>query len=44
MGSLSKKKCDPLLSFFFIKSGCLLVMHLYVFCKTRSVLEDGVEC
>ena len=40
MDSLSKhaNKCDPLL-IFFIRSGCLLVMLLYAFCKTWSVVE-----
>ena len=30
--------------FFFVKRGCLLVMHLYVFCKTWSIVEHGVMC
>ena len=45
MGSLSKQanKCDPLL-IFFIRSGCLLVMHLFAFCKAWSIVEHGAEC
>ena len=44
MESLSKQanKCDPLL-IYFIRNGCLLVMHLYAFCETWSVVEHGVE-
>ena len=45
MESLSKQanKYDPLL-IFLISSGCLLVIHLYAFCKIWSVVEHGVEC
>ena len=45
MESLSKQanKCDTLL-IFYKKSVCLLVMHLYAFCKTWSAVEHGVEC
>ena len=42
MESLSKH-CEPRL-IFFIRSGCLLVMHLYALCKTLSVVDHGVEC
>ena len=40
MQSLSKQMRPT--ADFFIRSGCLLVMHLYAFYKTWSVVEHGV--
>ena len=43
MGSPSKHM-RPTAGFFFIRSGYILVMQVYAFCKTWSVVEHGVEC
>ena len=42
MESLSKQMLTT--ADFFIRSGCLLVMHLCAFGKIWSVVEHRVEC
>ena len=38
------KQMQSTADLFFIRRGCLLVMHLCAFCITWSVVEHGVEC